>query len=73
MICMFGVKWVMPRMVVELLWCLWRERMYTHLRDVETPVMRLKFLFLRALYDWMVATTFSFSIVGFLQFSEFRF
>jgi hypothetical protein len=47
--------------------------MYTHLRGVETPVMRLKFLFLRALYDWMVATTFSFSIVGFHQFSEFRF
>jgi hypothetical protein len=38
--------------------------MYTHLRGVETPVMRLKFLFLRALYDWMVATAFSFSIFG---------
>lgn len=56
------------------MWCLWRERNAETFEDVESPIMRLKFLFLRALYDWMVATTFSFSnLLDFFNFWNFLF
>ena len=44
-----------------LLWCIWRERNAHCFEGKELPLMKLKFLFLKMLYEWMSAFI-SFSI-----------
>ena len=51
----------MKAILLCLLWCIWRERNAHCFEGKELPLMKLKFLFLKMLYEWMSAFI-SFSI-----------
>ena len=65
---LFGVCWVMPMSIVELLacwqgrfgrhrngyvmWCIWKERNSRCFEENECSMLDLKLLFFRTLLDW---------------------
>jgi hypothetical protein len=41
------------------MWCIWRERNQCTFEGVELSLSKLKFLFLKSLYDWCSASLYS--------------
>ena len=48
------------------MWCLWRERNARCFEGQELSVVKMKYLFLKSLYDW-TSQSLSFSVAGFLE------